>query len=52
MENNNPYHLECRNCIFRTSSMPKKTYVQTCTKTKEKIKASQKACELHDTKID
>lgn len=51
MENNVFEFSECRTCLFRKASKPKKTYIQICTKTKQKIKAQSKACELHDVKI-
>lgn len=51
MENNNFEFLECRTCLFRKASKPKKTYIQICKITKEKIKAQSKACENHDFKV-
>jgi hypothetical protein len=52
MENNNVEFLECRTCIFRNVSKPKKTLIQICNISKEKIKAKNKACENHDFKTD
>lgn len=52
MENKNVEFLECRTCIFRNVSKHKKTLIQICNISKEKIKAKNKACENHDFKTD